>query len=222
MNENGLINIYVLGDNLFALSMIFETIAKNYGKDSMINIVINRKFNLTDEEFNRGLCKWKLVDQTKFLPNADDKVYLAGMSGQSRSFLFDLYLDKLKEENFEPLVHPSSELSTNVEIGIGSRIEQAVIIGPMTKLGKACLLNRGSIIGHHTVLGDFVNINPGAIINGTCSIGNYTTIGSGAIVNDGITIGKNSVVGSGALVTKNIPDGVVVYGSPAKIIRENR
>jgi acetyltransferase-like isoleucine patch superfamily enzyme len=44
----------------------------------------------------------------------------------------------------------------------------------------------------------------------------------GALVVDGVSIKKNSVIGAGSLVTKDIPEGVVAYGSPAKIVRDNK
>ena len=34
-------------------------------------------------------------------------------------------------------------------------------------------------------------------------------------------IGKNSIIGAGSVVTKDIPDNVIAYGNPCKIIRKN-
>lgn len=45
-------------------------------------------------------------------------------------------------------------------------------------------------------------------------------IGANAILLPGVTIGLNSVVGAGAIVTKSVPDGVVVAGNPAKLIKK--
>jgi acetyltransferase-like isoleucine patch superfamily enzyme len=36
-----------------------------------------------------------------------------------------------------------------------------------------------------------------------------------------VKIGKNTIIGAGSVVTKDIPDNVVAYGSPCKIIRDN-
>jgi galactoside O-acetyltransferase len=36
-----------------------------------------------------------------------------------------------------------------------------------------------------------------------------------------VKIGKNSIIGAGSVVTKDIPDNVVAYGSPCRVIREN-
>ncbi|WP_353550649.1 acyltransferase [Sediminibacterium sp. KACHI17] len=45
-------------------------------------------------------------------------------------------------------------------------------------------------------------------------------IGANSIILPGVTIGVNSIVAAGAVVTKNVPDHVIVAGSPAKIIKE--
>lgn len=45
-------------------------------------------------------------------------------------------------------------------------------------------------------------------------------IGTNVVVHPGVTIGKNSIIGSGSIVTKNIPDNVVAYGVPCKVIRK--
>lgn len=47
-------------------------------------------------------------------------------------------------------------------------------------------------------------------------------LGGGVIVNPGVRIGAGSVVGSGSVVTRDIPSGVFVAGSPARVVRELR
>lgn len=53
---------------------------------------------------------------------------------------------------------------------------------------------------------------------GKIEIHSNVYIGANAIINYGVTIGKNVIIAAGAVVTKDIPDGVVVGGIPAKII----
>ena len=45
------------------------------------------------------------------------------------------------------------------------------------------------------------------------------SIGAGAVILPGIRIGKHSIVGAGAVVTKDVPDGVVVVGNPARVVK---
>ena len=52
------------------------------------------------------------------------------------------------------------------------------------------------------------------VLKNKCRIGSHTTI------LPGVSIGKNSIIGAHSLVNKNIPDNVVAFGVPAKIIRK--
>lgn len=52
-------------------------------------------------------------------------------------------------------------------------------------------------------------------------IGDNVWIGGGVIILPGVTIGNNVVIGAGSVVTKDIPDDVIAYGNPCRVIREN-
>jgi len=55
-----------------------------------------------------------------------------------------------------------------------------------------------------------------------CTIGDYSLIGINSVILDEAVIGKNCLIGANALIKSKmiIPDGSVVMGSPAKIVRE--
>lgn len=74
--------------------------------------------------------------------------------------------------------------------------------------GFPCEIGNGTTIGHN------------AIIHG-CTIGHNTVIGMGAIVMNGAKIGSDCIIGAGSLVTQGtvIPDGMLAFGSPAKVVR---
>ena len=50
-------------------------------------------------------------------------------------------------------------------------------------------------------------------------IGDRVWIGGRSVINPGVTIGNDCVIASGSVVTKDVPDGVIVGGNPAKVIR---
>jgi carbonic anhydrase/acetyltransferase-like protein (isoleucine patch superfamily) len=92
-------------------------------------------------------------------------------------------------------------------------------------------IGRGSNIQDGTVchtdpnnpctIGDFVTVGHMAMLHG-CTIGDGSLIGIGATMMNGSAIGKECIVGAHALVTegKKFPDGVVIMGAPAKVVRE--
>jgi carbonic anhydrase/acetyltransferase-like protein (isoleucine patch superfamily) len=69
-------------------------------------------------------------------------------------------------------------------------------------------------------VGEGCTIGHRAIVHG-CMIGNNSLIGMGATMLNGAKIGNNSIVGANSLVTegKEFPDGSLIVGSPAKVVR---
>ena len=69
-------------------------------------------------------------------------------------------------------------------------------------------------------IGDEVTVGHGAVLHG-CTIDDNVLVGMGAIVMDGAHIKKNCIIGAGALVTsaKEFPEGSLVMGSPAHVVR---
>ncbi len=74
--------------------------------------------------------------------------------------------------------------------------------------------------GFPLTVGADCTIGHGVILHG-CTIGDGCLIGMGAIILNGAKIGKNCLVGAGALVTegKEFPDGSMIIGSPAKLVK---
>ena len=52
------------------------------------------------------------------------------------------------------------------------------------------------------------------------NIGNNVWIATGCIILPGVTIGDNAIIGAGSVVVKDIPNDVLAYGNPCKVIRQ--
>jgi UDP-N-acetylbacillosamine N-acetyltransferase len=119
------------------------------------------------------------------------------------------------------LIHPSAVVSQGASIGQGAIIMPGTIINSGSRIGSNIILNTAASIDHECSIGDGVHIAPGARLAGLVTVGNATWIGIGSVIRESVHIGNNVLVGAGSLVLKDIPDGVVAYGSPARITREN-
>ncbi len=93
-----------------------------------------------------------------------------------------------------------------ITIGQGSNVQENTVMH--TDMGFPLTIGRDCTIGHK------------AMLHG-CTIGDETLIGMGATILNGARIGRNCLVGAGALVPegKEIPDGSLVVGTPARVIR---
>lgn len=119
-----------------------------------------------------------------------------------------------------PVIHRSAIIAPNASYGQGVQIMAGAVIQPEARLGDQCIVNTGATVDHETILEDGVEIGPGATLCGLVHVKVNGWVAAGAVVLPRISIGKDSLVGAGSLVTKDIPDGVVAYGTPARIIRK--
>jgi len=125
----------------------------------------------------------------------------------------------IHHSDFSCLFHPSATVSPQSDIGYGVFLAPGTTISPFASMGDLVTVNRNTSIGHHTKIGSFTSINPGCNIAGKCTIGENVSIGIGAVILDGLSIGRNAIIGAGSLVTRSIPDDVVAWGTPAKVIK---
>jgi UDP-perosamine 4-acetyltransferase len=121
---------------------------------------------------------------------------------------------------FATIIHPSAQIGRDSNIGQGTVVMPGAVIGPNTRIGDGCVINTCASVDHDSVLDDYVQIAPGAHLGGKINVGQGTFVGIGSCIKDKITLGKWSVIGAGSAVVDNVPDFVVSYGLPAKVIRE--
>jgi len=93
-----------------------------------------------------------------------------------------------------------------------------ITVGARTNIQDLSVLHAD--LGLPLSIGAGVTVGHKAMLHG-CTIGDNSLIGIGAVVLNGAKIGQSCLVGAGALVTegKEFPDGSMIIGSPAKVVR---
>ena len=119
-------------------------------------------------------------------------------------------------------IHPSAILGKNLLLGSGTAIMPGVVVNSNSTIGDHCILNTRASMDHDGVLSHFSSLAPGVCCGGNLLLGTGAAISLGTMVVENIGIGDWSVVGAGSLVLNQIPESVLAYGSPARIIRTRR
>ncbi len=130
---------------------------------------------------------------------------------------------QVKARGFELVsaIHPTASVAAGAVIGAGTVVRAQSAIGPQSRIGECCIIGYGAMVSHDCTIGDGVHLSSGVNVAGTVSIGRATWVGLGATIIDPHSVGSDTLIGAGAVVTTDIPDGVVAYGVPAKVVREN-
>jgi sugar O-acyltransferase (sialic acid O-acetyltransferase NeuD family) len=155
--------------------------------------------------------------------NADEHEVLVAIGGQRGQDRLDIQRFMVAQGfSAATVVHPTAFVAANASLGAGSQVLAQAAVCVDVRLGAACIVNTAASVDHESVLGDGVHLAPGATIAGCVRIGDHTLIGTGSVVLPRIAIGRGCLVGAGSVVTRDLPDGVVAYGNPARIIRAHR
>lgn len=120
---------------------------------------------------------------------------------------------------FPPLVDPTAVVARTATTGEGTVINAGAVIGAHTRLGAFVTVNRSASVGHDDRIDDYATLGPGCVLTAEVHVGRGAFLGAGCVLLPKIRIGANAVVGAGAVVMDHVPDGAVVLGNPAKVIR---
>jgi acetyltransferase-like isoleucine patch superfamily enzyme len=126
------------------------------------------------------------------------------------------------------MIRELNEIGDDVSIGSHSVIEHHV------RIGNGVRIHSNVFIPEYSVLEDDAWIGPNVVLTNAAYPGSLdakaslkgprvmrgSRIGANATLLPGVTIGRNALVGAGAVVVRDVPDGKVVVGNPARIIKD--
>lgn len=142
-------------------------------------------------------------------------------------------MPKYRYRGFEPqiapgvYIAPSADVIGRVRLGrdvslwhqvVARGDVNEIVIGEGTNIQDLTMLH--VIEQLPLIIGSGVSVGHNAILH-ACTIEDNCLIGMGAIILDGAIIRKNSVVAAGSVVSpgKQFPEGSMIMGSPAKVVR---
>jgi len=124
-------------------------------------------------------------------------------------------------------IEPGAIIRDRVSIGKNAVIMMGAVINIGAEIGENSMIDMNAVIGARGIIGKNVHVGVGAVIAGVLEppssrpaiIEDGVLIGANSVVLEGIKVGKGSVVAAGSVVTKDVPENVVVAGSPARIVK---
>ena len=129
--------------------------------------------------------------------------------------------------NIDARIEPGAVIREGAHIGKNAVIMMGAVINIGASVGEGSMVDMNAVIGARGNLGKNVHLGAGAVVAGVLEppsstpviIEDDVVVGANAVILEGVRIGRGAVVAAGSIVTKDVEPGMVVAGSPAKIIK---
>ena len=154
-----------------------------------------------------------------------------------KSYIDDIHVEYDRRNSAIPLynflhaesrIEPGALIRDMVTIGKNAVIMMGAVINIGAVVGEGSMVDMNAVIGARGILGKNVHLGACSVIAGVLEppsaspviVEDDVLIGANSVILEGVKVGKGAVVAAGSVVTKNVPPGVVVAGSPARIIKK--
>ncbi|MEG2354053.1 MAG: 2,3,4,5-tetrahydropyridine-2,6-dicarboxylate N-acetyltransferase [Clostridium sp.] len=163
------------------------------------------------------------TEVSSFIKNNENKIKTVKLENDRRNSAIPM----LDISNIQARIEPGAIIRDKVSIGKNSVIMMGAVINIGAEVGEESMIDMNAVLGARAKVGKRSHVGAGAVIAGVleppskspCEIGDNVVIGANAVILEGVKVGNNSVVAAGSIVTENVPENVVVAGTPARVIK---
>lgn len=167
----------------------------------------------------RNILLIKFEELERNFDNEDMEICIAIGEPMIRKSLFEKLVDK--DMKIATLIHPNIDIPSSTTVGSGTIINKFasitcdIVIGENVYVHPMACIGHDSIIGNHAIISSFVDVA------GNCEVGECAFLAINVIMKQGTFIGANSIVGLASVVHRNIKEGVIALGNPARVMKNN-
>lgn len=119
------------------------------------------------------------------------------------------------------IIHPSVRIPASSTIGAGTCIFPGVYISTNVTIKNNVLISPNAVIGHDNLVEDNAVISSTCVLAGMIHVKKNAYIGPSVTIKESLTIGEYSVAALGSVVFKDIEDGDLVIGNPARVSKRS-
>ena len=137
-----------------------------------------------------------------------------------RKKMIDWYRSNCPAVSFPPIIHKKASVTKYSSIGAGVIICNGSQVSVETEIGDFSIVDLACTVSHGSKIGAFSTVHPASNISGNVNIGDLTEIGTGTKIIQGVHIGDRTIIGAGSVVVRDIPESVVAFGVPCRVVRK--
>ena len=109
------------------------------------------------------------------------------------------------------LVHPTAAIDPSAKLEQGVLVLAQSYVSGNAQIGMGSLINNSVVVSHDNILGICTNLSPGAMLAGDVIVEDFVQVGMNATINIGVRVGARSVIGNGATIKEDVPADTRVY-----------
>ncbi|MDE6320771.1 MAG: acetyltransferase [Muribaculaceae bacterium] len=192
----------------------------SYLKESGVDVIGFLDDDTTHANLIGGL---PLLGKTDILPDLREKFGVEAIYcplGNNELRVKFLQQAKALGYSIPNFIHPSVIMSPNVKLGEGIYILLGSNIMPFTEIEDCVMISMNVNVAHHNILKKGTFLSTGCNFGASIVAEENTYCGIGSTIMTGLhRLGKDCLIGAGAVVIKDVPDGAVMAGVPAKLIK---
>jgi acetyltransferase EpsM len=111
------------------------------------------------------------------------------------------------------LVHPTAHIDPTAVLEQGVLVLAQSYVSGNARVGMGSLINNSVVVSHDNILGICTNLSPGAMLAGDVILEDYVQVGMNATINIGVRVGSRSLIGNGATVKADVPADTRIHAS---------